>query len=161
MEISVPEIKTIAAKVLVGEMRLMTFENNQTPLLWQSFMPKRNLIKNTISDDLFSVQILSKFEPPSPKSEFQKWACREVESFDQVPDGMQVLEIPIGLYAVFNFKGSDTEGYKVFQWIFEDWLPYSTYEFDNRPQFEILTEKYKRNSPDSEEDIYIPIKLKQ
>jgi AraC family transcriptional regulator len=55
----------------------------------------------------------------------------------------------------------DTEGYKVFQWIFNQWLPNTIYEFDNRPQFEILTDKYKRNDVNSEEDIYIPIKLKK
>ena len=35
---------------------------------------------------------------------------------------------------------------------------HSEYEFDNRPQFEILGEKYKNNAPDSEEEIWIPIK---
>jgi hypothetical protein len=29
---------------------------------------------------------------------------------------------------------------------------------DNRPHFEILGEKYKNADPDSEEDVYIPVK---
>jgi AraC family transcriptional regulator len=31
---------------------------------------------------------------------------------------------------------------------------------DNRPHFEILGEKYKQGSPDSEEEIWIPVKEK-
>jgi len=39
-------------------------------------------------------------------------------------------------------------------------LPNSDYELDNRPHFEILGKKYKNNSADSEEEIWIPVKLK-
>ncbi len=34
----------------------------------------------------------------------------------------------------------------------------SGYEMDTRPHFEILGAQYKNNDPDSEEDIYVPIK---
>jgi AraC family transcriptional regulator len=36
----------------------------------------------------------------------------------------------------------------------------SAYDLDNRPHFEILGEKYKNESPDSEEELWIPVKLK-
>lgn len=63
-----------------------------------------------------------------------------------------------GLYAVFNHVGDASKAREIFGYIFGVWLPNSEYEFDNRPQFEILGEKYKSNSPDSEEEIWIPIK---
>ena len=47
---------------------------------------------------------------------------------------------------------------KTFQYIFGTWMPDSGYKWDNRPQFEILGEKYKNNDPSSEEEIWIPIK---
>jgi len=156
-----PLICTVSAKTLVGDMLEMSFDNIQTPMLWRNFMPRRNQILNAVSSDLYSVQVLKKFEVPNPQSEFEKWACVEVTEVADIPQNMNVLTIPEGLYAVFHYKGLDTEGYKVFQWIFNQWLPNTIYEFDNRPQFEILSEKYKRNSVDSEEDIYIPIKLKK
>jgi AraC family transcriptional regulator len=41
-------------------------------------------------------------------------------------------------------------------------LPLSKeYELDDRPHFEILGDKYKNNDPNSEEEIWIPIKLKK
>jgi AraC family transcriptional regulator len=156
-----PLICTVGSKILVGDMIEMSFNNIQTPTLWRNFMPRRNQILNVISSDLYSVQILKKFEVPNPQSEFEKWACIEVSEVSNIPQNMKVLNIPEGLYAIFHYKGIDTEGYKVFQWIFNQWLPNTDFEFDSRPQFEILSEKYKRNSVDSEEDIYIPIKLKK
>lgn len=50
--------------------------------------------------------------------------------------------------------------YSIFQYIFGTWLPASGYYLDNRPHFEILGHKYKNNDPDSEEEIWIPVKPK-
>lgn len=45
------------------------------------------------------------------------------------------------------------------EYIYGSWLPNSTeYARDNRPHFEILGEKYKNNDPESEEEIWIPVK---
>ena len=156
-----PLICTVGSKILVGDMLEMSFNNIQTPTLWRNFKPRRNQILNVISSDLYSVQILKKFEVPNPQSEFEKWACVEVDHVSEIPPNMKTLIIPEGLYAIFHYKGLDTEGQKVFQWILNDWMANSEYAFDNRPQFEILTDKYKRNDVNSEEDIYIPIKLKK
>jgi AraC family transcriptional regulator len=156
-----PLICTVSAKTLVGDMLEISFDNIQTPILWRNFMPRRNQILNAVSTELYSVQILKKFELPTAQSEFEKWACVEVTEVADIPQNMKVLTIPEGLYAIFHYRGLDTEGYKVFQWIFNQWLPNTDFEFDSRPQFEILSEKYKRNSVDSEEEIYIPIKFKK
>jgi AraC family transcriptional regulator len=40
-------------------------------------------------------------------------------------------------------------------------VPASNYDLDDRPHFEILGDKYKNGDPNSEEDIWIPIKPKQ
>ena len=44
--------------------------------------------------------------------------------------------------------------------ILTKWLPHSNYNLDDRPHFNVLGDKYKNNDPDSEEDVYIPIKEK-
>lgn len=46
----------------------------------------------------------------------------------------------------------------VFRNIFGVWLPASGYTLDRRPHFEVLGEKYKNADPNSEEEIWIPIK---
>ena len=72
---------------------------------------------------------------------------------------MESFVLEGGLYAVFDYKGLNTDN-KIFLYIFRDWLPASEYELDDRPQFEVLGENYKNNDPDSQEEIWIPVKLK-
>jgi AraC family transcriptional regulator len=62
-----------------------------------------------------------------------------------------------GDYAVFNYRGSSADP-RIFQYIYGEWIPNSEYVLDDRPHFEILGEKYKNNDPNSEEEIWIPIK---
>ena len=72
---------------------------------------------------------------------------------------MKSLILKGGLYAVFDYKGSSSNN-SIFQYIFSEWLPNSEYLIDHRPHFEILGSKYKNNDPNSEEEIWIPIKEK-
>jgi AraC family transcriptional regulator len=95
----------------------------------------------------------------SPDTEFEKWALSEVTDFDNVPNYMETFTLEGGLYAVFNYKGNSNDT-SVFQYIFTNWLPNSAFLLDNRPHFEVLGEKYKNNDPNSEEEIWIPIKKK-
>ena len=59
----------------------------------------------------------------------------------------------------FFYKGLNTD-HKIFEYIFKEWLPKSNYILDNRPHFEVLGENYKNDNADSEEEIWIPVKLK-
>jgi AraC family transcriptional regulator len=74
---------------------------------------------------------------------------------------METFTLTSGLYAVFQYKGTANEAAGTFQYILGTWLPNSEYTLDSRPHFEILGEKYKNNDPDSEEEIWIPIKPKE
>ena len=73
---------------------------------------------------------------------------------------METYSLAGGLYAVFDYKGSSTDP-SIFQHIFGTWLPNSEYMLDDRPHFEVLGDKFKNNDPNSEEEIWIPIKTKQ
>jgi AraC family transcriptional regulator len=94
-----------------------------------------------------------------PTNEFERWAAVEVTTFDNVPTEMETFILHGGLYAVFDYKGLNTDN-SIFQYILETWLPTSDYDLDNRPHFEVLGDKYKNNDPTSEEEIWIPIKTK-
>jgi AraC family transcriptional regulator len=157
-----PIIKILSEKKLIGKRMTMSLTDNRTAELWKSFMLKRNIIKNNMGSDLYSVQVYedSYFSDFDPNAEFEKWATIEVEDLDTIPDGMHALILVSGLYAVFLHKGAASTGAKTFQHIFGTWLPNSEYELDNRPHFEILGEKYKNDDPTSEEEIWIPIKVK-
>lgn len=155
-----PRIEILSEKKLIGKQLTMSLSNNKTEELWQNFMPKRGEIPNPISTNLFAVQVYEPlyFEVFNPHTVFQKWATLEVSNFDNIPSDMEPFTLPGGLYAVFELKGHDTA---IFEYIFRTWIPNSDYILDNRPHFEILGEKYKKDSPDSEEEIWIPIKEKQ
>lgn len=157
-----PRIITSAQRKLVGKRMTMTFANNQTFKLWRSFMPARKEIKNALTNDLFSIQIYPQpFDPADPDAVFEKWAAVEVADFEHGPKEMETIILPGGLYAVFDYKGLSTDT-TIFQYIFGTWLPGSKdYSLDNRPHFEILGDKYINNDPDSEEEIWIPIRLKE
>lgn len=137
----------------------MSLIENRTGELWRSLMPRLNEIETRLGTDLFSLQIyeVDYFLNFNPSRVFEKWALAEVKNFSVIPDEMEPFELPGGLYAMFQHKGMETE---IFQFIFSEWLPKSGYLLDNRPHFEILGEKYKQGSPDSEEEIWIPVKTK-
>jgi len=157
-----PRIETLAEKKLVGRRLVMSFSNNLTYELWRSFMPRRKEIQRNIGTDLYSVQLYEPlfFEHFNPDSLFEKWAAIEVTDFEAVPDGMEAFTLPGGLYAVFIYKGAPGAASETFRYILGTWVPESGYVLDNRPHFELLGEKYKKDDPDSEEKIWIPIKNK-
>jgi AraC family transcriptional regulator len=155
-----PRIEISKEKKLVGMRLKMSFADYRITTLWKSFMPRIQEIPNRISNDLISMVIYSSshFSDFKPANEFERWASVEVSGFNKVPDEMETFVLPAGCYAVFDYKGSNTG--TIFQYILGTWLPGSAYDLDNRPHFEVLGEKYKNNDPASEEEIWIPVKLK-
>jgi AraC family transcriptional regulator len=154
-----PTFKTIPSKKLIGMKLVMSFADNKTGQLWQRFMPRRKEIQNNLSTDLFSLQVYPPDFDFDPNTQFEKWAAVEVSGLEDVPDQLETFLLSGGLYAVFQYKGLNTDT-RIFQYIFGEWLPTSAYQPDNRPHFEVLGEKYKNGSPDSEEEIWIPVKPK-
>ena len=158
----VNRIETLKEKKLIGQYITMNFIENKTFQLWSSFMPRRKEIKNAVDSDMYSLEVfpVGHFDNFDPNNFFQKWAAVEVPDFNEVPSEMETLVIPSGLYAVFTHKGPQSEGHKTYHSIFVEWLPNSAYTVDERPHFAVMSDKYKKEDPDSEEDIWIPIKNK-
>ena len=154
-------IATLSDKKLIGQKIKLSYANNRTHELWRNFMPRRNAIRN-LNSNLVSLQIFPPnfFKNFNPTTEFEKWALVEVYDFTDLPEGMETYDLKGGLYVVFDYKGDQTAAPATFQHIFSEWLPNSEYELDDRPHFEILGEKYKTGDPNSEEEIWIPIKKK-
>lgn len=155
-----PKIITLSQTNLIGKKLRMSHATDKTLQLWQSFMPRLKEIKDSVSKDLYAVAIYDDpdfFKAFDPGREFEKWAAIEVSDFDTVPDDMETLHIPEGLYAVFHYKGRASEAMSTFQYIFDVWFPNSEYELDNRPHFALMGEKYKNDDPESEEEFWVPV----
>ena len=73
---------------------------------------------------------------------------------------MESLTVPEGLYAVFPYKGKPSEAKGAFKYMYGEWLPNSEYEMDSRPYFALMSEMYKGEHPESEEEFWVPIKKK-
>lgn len=154
-----PRIALLPEKKLVGSRLIMSFADYKIGELWRSFTFRKSEIKNSITNDLISVVVYgpTHFKDFKPTNEFERWAALEVLDFDHVPKEMETFVLKTGLYAIFNYQGLSTDN-SIFQYIFGIWLPSSEYELDDRPHFEFLGEKYKNNDPNSEEEIWIPIR---
>ncbi len=158
-----PRITKINSKLLIGRRLRMSVANDRTVELWQSLMPRRSEIHQVANNFLYSVQVFDSedyFSQFSPEAEFGKWAAVEVSDVADIPADMETLKIPEGNYAVFNYKGPASAALPFFRYIFQEWIPKSEYAVDNRPHFALMGEKYRGNSPDSEEEIWVPVRKK-
>ena len=149
--VSLPEKKLVGMHSKVRHQ-----DHAHIAMLWQRFMPNHKRIKNRTTQDFIAVQHYSDF------NDFDKpytiWAAIEVSDAGALPEGMAALIIPAGDYAVFRHKGMNAP--ETYQRIMTEWLPSSGYAIDTRPHFQVMGKDYKNGSEDSEEDFYVPVRLK-
>ncbi len=156
-------IVNLTSKKFIGKSLSMSFSEDRTGQLWGSFMPRVKEIANRVGGERVSMQLYSDDFMQNPELLYTKWATVEVVNYNLIPNGLEAIDITGGLYAVFPYKGNIIQAPVFFEKIFMEWIPNSEYELDNsRLHFEILPEgKYDPMDPNSEETIYIPIKLKE
>lgn len=156
-----PRIEQLTDLRLIGMHQTMSLADNRTVSLWQTFRPRLNELSARISTDLYSLQQypIDYFQSFDPTRPFEKWAASAVSSDDSIPAEMDALVLN-GAYAVFDFQGMPAEFGSAIQYILIKWLPGSNYELDDRPHFERLGDRYKHNDPKSEEEIWIPVRLR-
>jgi len=153
-----PNIKEFSERKIIGiTTTILKHEQHKIRELWQQFMPRKHDIQSLSSQELIAMQIFNLEENGTPREAFEIWACAEVMDFDTIPNHMKAYTIPSGTYAIFPHKGMDAGS--TYQNIMSEWLPTSGYEIDNRPHFQVMGEKYKNGSADSEEDFYVPVRL--
>ncbi len=157
-----PKIIEITERKLVGMKITTSLSENRTSELWSKFKPRVREIPDKINNDFYSVQIYKgdlNYREFTPFTMFEKWAAVEVSEFAEIPQGFDYHTLTGGKYAVFILRGIHAEALKTIQSIFTDLLPNSGFNFDYREQFEIMSDKYiSPNDPNSEEEIWIPIK---
>lgn len=149
------EIKHLPKTPIFGESIEMSLTDNKTHELWKGFMQKLKSL-NITSADKYSIAIYPNdyYQNFSPNRRFEKWAGIKGNS---AKDNFIAIELQ-GKHAVFNYKGKPSEAAPFFQKILTETIPQNGLAIDNRPHFELLTEKYLGEHPDSEEEIWIPVK---
>ena len=86
---------------------------------------------------------------------FHYTACVEVDSFEDVPEGMVTKVVPEGRHMVYTYRGAIKDLGGFYNDLFTKLIPASGYEIEYRPQLELYDERFMNNG---EFDIYIPIK---
>jgi AraC family transcriptional regulator len=153
-----PTILNFEGTVLCGASASMTLQSFTPWTLWPRVMPRLSQIGNRTNQDLISLRYFDSIPRFGPEANpaFTYWGGVEVAAPNK---GFEHLEIPVGTYAVFHYKGLSSDS-TVWRYIYSQWLPNSEWALDDRPHFERLGSKYKNDDPTSEEDIYIPIRPK-
>jgi AraC family transcriptional regulator len=82
----------------------------------------------------------------------------EVTEVDQIPEGMDVWEIPRQEYAIFCHMGDVEKMGETYQLIYSKWLPESGYEAVHAHDFELYNEEFQPGKEDSKCYIYVPVK---
>jgi AraC family transcriptional regulator len=148
-----PKIIERGAFTVVGLKYRGKNENNEIPQVWEAFHPRIGEIPNLVTD-FVAYGISAEMDPGT--REFTYVAGFEVSSAEDVPQGMVDFEVPGSKYAVFTTtlpKIGET-----FQHAYHTWLPTSGYQPGGGPEFELYDQRFDVQDPNSEFDLYIPIK---
>jgi AraC family transcriptional regulator len=157
-----PKVRMMSAKVLVGHRMKVTMATDNPVLLWRPFKMKLKDIGNAKPDRFYSVQTFegvdfSKFDA---NTEFTKWAAVEVSEAGHVPDGLEVINVPKGLYGTVVHFGTAADFPKTTDFMYREWLPHSKYELDNRPHLTIMPSDHRPDDPNAVELVCVPVKSK-
>lgn len=153
-------IKHTVARTFAGMHLPMSLVENRTADLWRQFMPRRHEITGRIGTELYSLQVYPEgyYQRFNPATIFQKWALAEVEAGASPPEGMELFFLPEGDYVVFVHKGDVAAFVAKLQYVLREWIPANGLQLDERPHFEVLGEKYRNGDPESEEEVWIPVR---
>lgn len=158
-----PVMKEIEEFTVVGMEKTVTLKTNYLIYqLWQEFAPRIGEIKNRVGDAHFEVSKScdeSDIENFTEDSEFIEVASVKVDKVEEIPEGMTAVTVSGGKYMVFTHKGLAMELKKTYDYIWGKWLPNSKYSVKLDNTFEVYDDRFLGpENPDSEMDIYIPIK---
>ncbi len=159
----VPEYVEMDEITVVGLSSLISMKCNVIHQLWERFATREKEIKN-IAIHGVALEVSFDYETVATEGEAEDWLFFDlvglpVNSTADIPEGMTYKVIPAHMYAKFVHTGPISTIMKTYNYIWEEWLPNSEYEYDYEAcGVEWYDERFKLEEEDSEFDIYIPIK---
>lgn len=166
-----PRIMHKAGFKVVGMQITTTLKSNAENMdianLWIRFKPRMEEIAGRINPSVaygICGNLADEDVSPAEMTEdtaYTDLACVEVDDFDRIPDNMIGWTLPGRAYAVFTHKGRLFPNYlqQTYDYIYGTWAARSGYELDGGFDFELYDDRFTTvDDPDSEFDIYVPIK---
>ncbi len=126
----------------------------EIPKLWDQFMSRSDEIANRKGALSFGVCQGCETEG-GDESRFSYATCVEVDSLEQIPEGMVGRTIEARDYAVFTHKGPVHEIHNTIDYIWGSWLPKSKVKAVSAPDFELYDERF--HPVTGEFEIWVPI----
>lgn len=147
-----PRIVTRSAFTVVGMKVHGKNESNEIPKMWDALHPRACEIKDRI-DDRVAFGVSANMDENT--GAFDYVAGFQVSSAEELPEGMVRFDVPGGKYAVFATTLPRLG--ETFTHAYRTWLPQSGYQPTGGPDFELYTEAFDPQDPNSEFDVYIPV----
>lgn len=137
------------------------FAENQTFAQWQQFRRLAKTIEGDVPPGFYAIRKYDDGLRPhelTPHTLFDQYAAVEIADPARIPEELMTFQLPAGLYAVFMHRGTAAVFHQTMHTIHTEWLPNSGFEWDDRPHFEYMPPDYHPMNPESEEEIWIPIR---
>lgn len=151
-------LTTLATTHFIGLRTETSLAEQGVPGLWRKFRPLAKGIADK-SEGSYNITCYGKdlaMTDFTPLTRYEAWTTVKVDSTDAVPADLEVLTIPLGSYAVFDYQGLAKDFGLVAAQVFGEWLPAVNLTVDNtRPHFEYLPPGYRTDDPEAKEEIFL------
>jgi AraC family transcriptional regulator len=147
-----PRIVSLPAFTVVGVKYHGRNENNEIPQLWNDFGPRMDEIKHMV--DTHACYGVCANQDKETHA-FDYFAGFEVDSTDDIPEGMVSFEVPASTYAAFRTTLPAIG--ESFDHAYHTWLPPSGYRATGGPDLELYGEEFDPADPESTFEIFVPI----
>lgn len=144
---------------LVGLRRRIPMDPGAIGGLWRAFRPRAAEVEGRRGPGFVALRVPEgPGRPPAPDEPWEQWAAVEVAPGSAAPEGMEVLEVPPGRYAVLEHRGPPSGFPPVARWLHGSWMPAAGLEADVRPHFERIPPHWTPASPDAVEEVWVPVR---
>ena len=156
-----PIVVELDAMDVVGMQTLFSMKCNLITILWERFALRMQEIRNVVRKDV-ALEVSYDVQGEADEQTFFVLAGLIVEDVGEIPEGMAHKHVPAHKYALFTHYGPISLIYDTYNRIYNELLPRSAYDVDKEAcTIEWYDERFKMDSPDSEYDIYVPVKARQ
>ena len=128
-------------------------ENSEIPQMWDQFLPR----SGEIEEKLEPQKCYGVCGAMDADGRFRYLAGYQVKPGSDLPDNMELWDVPEQTYAVFPSTLQTI--HEIYQYAFQTWLPQSEYEHVPSPDFEFYDDDFDPNKGTGLY-IYIPVKKK-
>jgi AraC family transcriptional regulator len=150
-----PKIVELGAFTVVGLRYFGDNKKQEIRGLWEDFGRNFNKFKH-IKENSPAIGLCVMLPGEMEKLEYV--AGMMVDSTDDMDPAFVSKEVPPSKYAVFTHKGTLYNLGETYNFIFSKWVKDCGYEINTMLNFEWYDDRFKDNDPNSEFDIYVPIK---